>query len=345
MANYTIELKDIVACGYNIFDFPYDFYDEKKRKEFEEKFIRHFYFREIGAETIDRFKMYLRDKMDTVFPYYNEMFKTTLIEYSVLDNYNMTESTTTTRENTAKSAGVSHSVGQIFEEQEETTTENRNTNTEGTTSETVSDTSEKSRNGSSETTRNGSSETKAKETDKRDTETTNSETETTSKDDKKRFMDTPMGKVDLSDNKFLTTMNHDTLDGERNTNGEGTVSDSSEKNTESNTTTTDTENTTTTDTENGTTTREGNGSTTGKEDFEATAKGSMKGEQRNTADNNTRLESVGNAIETIEHKRRGNIGIDTDSDMIQKHLKLQKILRKIELMFFDECEDLFMLVY
>lgn len=361
MANYTIELKDIVACGHNIFNFPYQFYDEKKRKEFEDKFIRHFYFREIGCDSIDRFRIYLRDKMDTVFPYYNELFKAAQIEYSVLDNYNMTESTTTTRENTAKSNGSSYSVGQIFESQEDTTTESRNVNTEGTTSESVSDTSdttrngtsEKTRNGTSEKSRNGTSENTLKETTTDNSTTTTDETVTTSQDDKKRFMDTPMGRVDLSDNKFLTTMNHDTLDGEKNTDGTVTVADTSEKDMESNATTTETENITTTDTENATDTetvkvtdkRTANGDTTNTEEFEATATGIMKGEQRNTADNNTRLESVGNEIEKIEHHRRGNIGIDTDSELIQKHLQLQKIVRKIELMFFDECEDLFMLVY
>ena len=69
------------------------------------------------------------------------------------------------------------------------------------------------------------------------------------------------------------------------------------------------------------------------------------GEERTTADNNTRTRSEGYTTETIEHTKKGNIGVDTDADMIQKHIALQKILTQIEKMFFDECEDLFMLVW
>ena len=64
MAQYTMELRTIIENGYNIFDFPYQFYDEEQRLKFQEHFIKHFYFREIGCDTIDRFKWYLEDKFN-----------------------------------------------------------------------------------------------------------------------------------------------------------------------------------------------------------------------------------------------------------------------------------------
>ena len=130
MANYTIELKDVIEHGYNIFDFAYPFYNDDKKPAFEQSFIRHFYFREIGCDTVDRFKLYLKDKMLTVFPYYNELFKTALIEYDKLNNYNLTDKTVRTLENTGKNAGFSSSVGQLFDEQNSEGKQNRTTDTD-----------------------------------------------------------------------------------------------------------------------------------------------------------------------------------------------------------------------
>ncbi len=317
MANYTIELKDIVALGHNIFDFPYDFYDEKRRREFEQQFIRHFYFREICCPSVDRFKHYLKDKMDTVFPYYNKLFETAAIEYNILDNYNIKESTTTTRENTSKSNGVSHSVGQIFEEHEEESEEARKVNSTGATSETVGGTSEKTETLTEKSTL---------------TEDGNHTVDVgTEQTDKKRFLDTPQGAVDLEDSKYLTTLHHDT--GNKTVDEDGTTHKEAETEGEK---TNETK-----ETEDKTATRD----TTGSEETEGSVRGTLKREQKDTADNNTRLESVGNLVEKIEYQRRGNIGVDTDADMIQKHIKLQQVLTKIALMFFDECEDLFMLIY
>ena len=44
-----------------LFDFPYPLYDSKMKEQFEEDFIRHFYTREIGSESISLFKLRLQD--------------------------------------------------------------------------------------------------------------------------------------------------------------------------------------------------------------------------------------------------------------------------------------------
>ena len=111
MANFSVELRTVIEAGVNIFGFPYDFYDETKRAEFEKNFIRHFYFREIGCETTERFRWYLEDKMRTVFPYYNELFKAAQIEYNILDNYNVKEEYEIRRKGLDKENNVSSSVG------------------------------------------------------------------------------------------------------------------------------------------------------------------------------------------------------------------------------------------
>lgn len=63
------------------FNFNFPFYDETKRAEFEQNFLRHFYMREIGLETIDYFMLRLEDKLNTIMPYYNKLLLANAKEY------------------------------------------------------------------------------------------------------------------------------------------------------------------------------------------------------------------------------------------------------------------------
>src|SRR5690606_40563614 len=53
---------------------------------FETYFIIHFYMREIGFETEGLFKFYLETWLLVHMPYYNQLFKSELIEYDPLSN-------------------------------------------------------------------------------------------------------------------------------------------------------------------------------------------------------------------------------------------------------------------
>lgn len=337
MARYTIELGDVVRYGNNIFDFDYDFFDPQRKPEFERNFIRHFYFREICTEPIERFKVLLEDKMKTVFPYYNELFKTAAVEYSILDNYDIRETTTLKRENVGASSGESYSTGKILNEQETETNEDR------TRSQTEKANSEGVRNGSTDTERSETVTESADTTETLDGTKTRDLTETETSDDNivKKFLDTPQGQVDLKDSKYLTTLNDDTraLENEKKLGGSETDNQTKTVDTDTETTTEGNSKTTTEETN----TKTDNVELSGEENAKTTNK--FSGEERTTADNNTRTRSEGSTTETIEHTRKGNIGVDTDADMIQKHIKLQKVLTQIEKMFFDECDDLFMLVW
>lgn len=79
MANYTLELRTIhKSNNMSVFDFDYDFYDEELKPIFEQKFIDHYYFDEIGAETVQRWKHMLRSKLNKIMPYYTQLYKTQL---------------------------------------------------------------------------------------------------------------------------------------------------------------------------------------------------------------------------------------------------------------------------
>ena len=76
MANYTIEIRQMLNEPLiGLFTFDYDFYsdDEEDKKQFEKLFIEYFYFREIGFETPERFKVKLKSKLDLIMPYYRQL--------------------------------------------------------------------------------------------------------------------------------------------------------------------------------------------------------------------------------------------------------------------------------
>ena len=88
MSNYTIELRFLENDPISkVFDFNYSYYMkglvsdevyEKKKKEFEQKFIDTYYFDEIGYNTPGRFKQRLKNYLDRGFKFWNERFKTEL---------------------------------------------------------------------------------------------------------------------------------------------------------------------------------------------------------------------------------------------------------------------------
>lgn len=79
MAKYTLELRTIAESkNVKVFDFEYDFYDNDLKSKFEKKFIDHYYFDEIGFETIARFKHRLRTTLNDIMPYYKQLYETEL---------------------------------------------------------------------------------------------------------------------------------------------------------------------------------------------------------------------------------------------------------------------------
>ena len=77
MSKYTIELRYIYDdVKYNLFDFPYNLYDNDLKPWFEEKFFQHFMFYEIGFDSVAIFKQRLMSKLNDIFPYYKQLYET-----------------------------------------------------------------------------------------------------------------------------------------------------------------------------------------------------------------------------------------------------------------------------
>ena len=107
MATYTMPLKAIIeqptqnrndltlkqrleVGRVNFFkDIDYPIFNENYRSEFETKFIRYFYNKEIGFETESLFKFELETWLQINMPYYNQLFESELLEYDPLTNIAM----------------------------------------------------------------------------------------------------------------------------------------------------------------------------------------------------------------------------------------------------------------
>ena len=98
-----LTIKQIIENNGVIFDFDYPFYNEEKRKDFEKHFIDHFYYDEIGLETVSKFKHRLEDKLNMIMPYYNKIFLANDLEQRILDNYDVTEDSERILNNTISS--------------------------------------------------------------------------------------------------------------------------------------------------------------------------------------------------------------------------------------------------
>lgn len=120
MSKYTTELRFICEtyAGYTesqgyakvseiidksrskVFDFPYPIFDPAYRSVLETKIIRHFYTREICAETVGRWKLFLEAEMNEIMPYFNKLYLSELLKFNPLYDVDLT--TEQTREGTGE---------------------------------------------------------------------------------------------------------------------------------------------------------------------------------------------------------------------------------------------------
>lgn len=92
----TVELRELVENGVNIWDFEYpSFYKDAEKTAFEKKVIDHYYFRQIGSETTGRFLHNFRTRILEIMPYYVDLYKTVeqfRANEEPFESYNLEES-------------------------------------------------------------------------------------------------------------------------------------------------------------------------------------------------------------------------------------------------------------
>ena len=87
---YTSTRDIIEKSRAKIFDFDYPIFDENYRGVLETKIIKHYYTREIAAETVGLWKLWLDERMNNIMPYYNQLYKSELLEFNPLYDTDIT---------------------------------------------------------------------------------------------------------------------------------------------------------------------------------------------------------------------------------------------------------------
>ena len=92
MSKYTTELRYIIESGYELKALKdYPIFDENYRQVLNKYILNHFWMREIGAETVGEFDLFLGNTLNEIMPYYNGLFKMAMSEIDPLTNYKYKE--------------------------------------------------------------------------------------------------------------------------------------------------------------------------------------------------------------------------------------------------------------
>ena len=219
-------VDEVIAGAWDkIFTSKAPFFDESYRSVLCQKILKHYYLREICCETVGIWKLWMNERLETIMPYYNQLYKSELIEFEPLNDVNLT------RKQERTIAG----------------TEERN----GETNDTNKSTREITNNGTKNTTNSGTREiTGTNDTEETGTSNTSSNAES---DETKRdlYSDTPQGSITgLENENYLTNARKITDNVTSNGSEDTDTTRNVDNNYTENGTTSNTENTATNNTEN-----------------------------------------------------------------------------------------------
>ena len=86
------DTEEIIAGALNsIFDPYWDIFDESYRPVLEKKILRHFYFREIGFETVGLWKFKLNATLNEIMPKYNKLYRLESYNFNPLWDTDITQ--------------------------------------------------------------------------------------------------------------------------------------------------------------------------------------------------------------------------------------------------------------
>ncbi len=135
MAIYTTQLRSIVEqaqtdahvgpddftvayARLGLSDYP--IFDESYRQPLNDKIIRHYYFQEIGSETVARFAWYVRNTMFEMMPFYNQLYSSLNLITDPLTNVQYTYRDVITESKTDAGTSSQTTSGQTSRNETET---------------------------------------------------------------------------------------------------------------------------------------------------------------------------------------------------------------------------------
>lgn len=103
-------------CWNKVFNFDFPIFDENYRQVLCRKILKHYYTREIAHETVGRWKLALNAKLNEIMPYYNQLYKSELLEFNPFYDVDLTRNregsgtSNKTSYNTETNSGTSENV-------------------------------------------------------------------------------------------------------------------------------------------------------------------------------------------------------------------------------------------
>jgi hypothetical protein len=76
------------------------------------KIVDHYWNREIGVESLDLFQQKMRTKLNEIMPFYNQLYKSTEIQYEALSTINIKTESTNTSTGTENTTGNTDATGE-----------------------------------------------------------------------------------------------------------------------------------------------------------------------------------------------------------------------------------------
>lgn len=204
MSKYTTELRFICensaglteSVGYSgidevldkardkVFDFDFPIFDENYRNVLENKILKHYYTREIGAESVGLWKFWLNTRLNEIMPYYNQLYQSELIKFNPMYDVDLTT------DYQKVDNGTNNRTGSFSEQGNHT----ENTDRVDNFGETKHETRNETNDGTNNTNTNNTSANKNDHWD--------------------YYSDTPQGGINgLANNTYLTNARHITDDG------------------------------------------------------------------------------------------------------------------------------------
>lgn len=306
-------VKQIIATAIpSVFDFDFPIFDESYRTVLETKILKHYYTREIGLETAGLWKLKLDTKLNEIMPFYNQLYKSELIEFNPMYDVDLTRDHTLNRSEQTEQTGT------------ETADATKNGTVDTTTSGTKTGTSRENIDVSEnqETEQNSKSDTDIKNT----TGNTSEETATGTKTHYDKYSDTPQGSLQNVQNDTYLTNARMVNDNDTQT-GKTTVSGSD---TSTGSTTADTSTTTNSTSE---TTHTGNTTDETSGTQNTTSADTVKRNTTQTA--NKELTSLDDYLEHVKGKNGGV----SYSAMLNE---FRTTFLNIDMQVINELSDLFM---
>lgn len=104
--NGLSNINDVLDKSWDIiFTKNWEIFDESYRKILCEKILRKYFTREICAETVELWKLWLDATMCEIMPTYNQLYESTLIKYDVFNNIDVTTTFTKSGKEDSKNTG------------------------------------------------------------------------------------------------------------------------------------------------------------------------------------------------------------------------------------------------